>query len=205
MQLIGSVNFESKRLPWTSDDTEPVEVTLLCADVVGFTEMTERLGDCAALKVMRGVAGTIRDQASRHRGEVLEIRGDAFLLAFASPRLAVRCALRVMRALAVDRVSHAGEAVRLRIAVHTGTVVRDGESYFGRSLILAYRLLSQVAAGCIALTPNTAERLPGRWRVREASEASFRPKGFDCELRYLLLGRRASIASATAPAELAVN
>ncbi len=205
MQLISSLNFETKRLPWTSDDAEPVEVTLLCADVVGFTEMTERLGDCAALKVMRLVAGTLRDLASRHRGEVLEIRGDAFLMAFSSPRQAVRCALRVMRALALDRGSHAGERVRLRMAVHTGTVVRDGEGYFGRSLILAYRLLSQVAAGCIAMTPSTADRLPGRWRVREASEGSFRPKGFDCELRYVLLGRTAPSAPATAPVELAVN
>jgi class 3 adenylate cyclase len=209
MQLISSLNFETKRMPWTNDDAEPVEVTLLCADVVGFTEMTERLGDCAALKVMRLVAGTIRELASRHRGEVLEIRGDAFLLAFASPRQGVRCAIRVMRALALGRSSHAGEAVRLRIALHTGTVVRDGEGYFGRSLILAYRLLGQVAAGCIAMTPTTVDQLPDRWRVRAPSGGSFHPKGFHCELRYVLLERTASnarsSAPSTAPVELAVN
>jgi class 3 adenylate cyclase len=202
MQALAPIHFEARRLPWTDADPESVEVTLLCADVVGFTEMTERLGDPAALRVMRRVAGVVREHASRCRGELLEIRGDAFLLAFASPQDAVRCAIRVMRVVARDR--RAGEFVRLRMAVHTGSVVRDGGGYFGRSLILAYRLLSQVGPGGIAMTPPTADRLPDRWRQRAANSLSFRPKGFGCDVRYVLLGEAPAAALAAERVEASV-
>ncbi len=188
MQLANALHHETQRLAWGAPDAERVEVTFLCADVVGFTEMTERLGDSEALRVMRRVAGMVRGQARRQQGEVLEIRGDAFLLAFASPRGAVRCAIRLTRALALDRNSHAGEQVRLRLAVHTGSVVRDGGGYFGSNLILAYRLLSQVEVGRIAVTPSAIDRLPSRWRARAVRGGRFRPKGFGCEVDYLLFG-----------------
>jgi class 3 adenylate cyclase len=182
------IHFEAQRLPWTRSAGERVEMTLLCADIVGFTEMLSRLGDAGALAVMRGVASTVRAHARRYGGELLEIRGDAFLLAFSSPRRAMPCAIRTIRALAFDRDAHGGEAVRVRMALHSGDVLRDGNGYFGRSLILAYRLLSQVGAGTIALTTAAAAQLPARWRARAASSGCFRPKGFGCEVRYLLLG-----------------
>lgn len=203
MQLLAPIHFERRRLPWSDADSEAVEVTLLCADVVGFTEMTERLGDPAALSVMRRVAAAVREQATRHKGELLEIRGDAFLLAFESPRDAVRCAFRVLRALAHD--PRASECVRLRIAVHTGSVVRDGEGYFGRSLILAHRLLSQVGPGGIALTPPAAERLPRRWRARAGGGGSFRPKGFGYDVHYVVFGEAPVAALRGEPAGLPVN
>jgi class 3 adenylate cyclase len=181
------IHFEAERLPRTDEAGERVDVTLLCADIVGFTEMVGRLGDDGALAVMRGVAGTVRSHARRHGGEVLEIRGDSFLLAFASARSSVRYAIRVIRALATEPGSHAGEQVRVRMAIHTGSVLRDGGGYFGRSLILAYRLLSQVGAGAIAMTPSAADRLPQRWRERASVIGCFRPKGFGCEVPYLLL------------------
>jgi class 3 adenylate cyclase len=202
MQALAPIHFEARRLPWTDADPESVEVTLLCADVVGFTEMTERLGDPAALRVMRRVAGVVREHASRCRGELLEIRGDAFLLAFASPQDAVRCAIRVMHMVARD--PGGGEGVRLRMAVHTGSAVRDGGGYFGRSLILAHRLLSHVGAGEIAMTRTAADRLPGRWRERAGNGASFRPKGFGCAVRYLLLGEAPAAAPGAEPTERAL-
>jgi class 3 adenylate cyclase len=203
MQLVAPIHFETERLPWGDADSEAVEVTLLCADVVGFTEMTERMGDLAALRVMRRVAGLVRDQAGRYRGELLEIRGDAFLLAFASPRDALRYAIRVLRML--ERDFRAEERVRLRVAMHTGDVVRDGAGYFGRSLILAHRLLSQVGPGGIALTPSAAERLPCRWRARAGGGGSFRPKGFGCDVRYVLLGEPWTAGRESEPAAPAVH
>jgi adenylate cyclase len=179
-------------------------MTLLCADVVGFTEMTGRLGDAGALGVMRAVAGSVRAQARRCRGEVIEIRGDSFLLAFSLPRNAVRCAIRLVRALALDPSVHGGEPVRVRMAVHTGSVIRDGGGYFGQSLILAYRLLSRVGAGNVALTPTTLEQLPERWRERAVTGGRFRPKGFGHDVRYQLLCAARFDPPAAEPAVAAV-
>jgi class 3 adenylate cyclase len=164
---------------------ERVDVAFLCADVVGFTEMTRRLGDDVALRVMRRVAGSVRREAAPLGGEVLEIRGDGFLLAFAAPQAALRCAFGLLRALELDRAAHAGESVRLRQAVHSGSAVRDASGYFGRDLILTYRLLSQAGVGRIAVTPQAACGLPGRWRERAVGTGRFQPKGFEDEIEFV--------------------
>lgn len=188
MRAASPLHFETDRLPPTLRGTEEVEVTLLCADVVAFTEMTERLGDQAALRVMRHVARTLRDQASSCQGELLEIRGDAFLVAFEGPRCAVRFALRVMRSLVLEPRTHGGECVQLRMGLHAGRVIKDGGGYFGRCVILAYRLLSQAGAGCIAMTAEVAQGLPDHWHTHLSQGGRFRPKGFGEDVRYVLLG-----------------
>jgi adenylate cyclase len=185
MQLANTLE-DARPLPSRSPAAiERVDVTFLCADVVGFTEMTRRLGDDTALRVMRRVAGTVRREASRLGGEVLEVRGDGFLLAFEAPQPALRSAFGLLRALELDRSAHAGERLQLRQAVHAGPALRDAGGYFGHSLILAFRLLSQAGVGRIAVTPEAARGLPGRWCARRVAAGRFRPKGFDCEVEYL--------------------
>jgi len=151
--------------------------TLLCADVVGFTRMTERLGDRSALRVMRGVARAVRRAASDWRGQELEIRGDSFLLAFSSPSRALCCAGELQRALARDAAESADAAIELRIALHSGSVICDGPSYFGRNLIVAFRLLSLTPAGQIALTRDVIAQLDPQTVPRLTPAQRFVPKG----------------------------
>ena len=188
MRITRPLQFEKRRLPSLSGDGDEVEVTLLCADVVAFTELTRRLGDRAALRVMRLVAKDLRRHAGAHHGELLEIRGDAFLIAFDSQRSGLRCALRVMRALAMNPASHGGERIQLRMSLHTGVAVKDGGGYFGKAVILAYRLLSRSDVGRIAMTETAANTLPARWLANADRAGCFRPKGFDEEVPYVLVG-----------------
>jgi len=189
MQLATPLHYETPRFTGVADGSDEVEVSLLCGDVVRFSEMTARLGDAAALRVMRQVADTVREAARGTQGELLEIRGDGFLLAFDSPAGAGRCALRVLRELASASDAAGAEPVHFRMALHAGPAVRDGEGYFGRSLILAYRLLSRAQADQIAVSASVAKRLPGSLRARAAGRGRFRPKGFANEVDYVLLER----------------
>jgi class 3 adenylate cyclase len=163
------------------------DVALLCVDVVGFTKMTERLGDRRSLAVMLRLALLVSKQTVRFEGFELEVRGDSFLLVFDATKDAVRCAIEIQRALERNTVSDPDESVRVRISVHAGWVLRKGDGYFGRNLILSFRVLSVTGAGEIAITAAARNRLPRDWRIPTGSEQTFRPKGFGEEVAFRLI------------------
>src|SRR5262249_7298690 len=69
-------------------------VTLMFSDMEGFTEMTERLGDLEAHKVVRAHNAVVRDEVRRHGGGGAEPPGDGLPLAFAQPGRALLCGAR---------------------------------------------------------------------------------------------------------------
>ncbi len=68
---------------------------ILAADVVGFSSMMERNeeGTLARLKALQ--RDFFEPRVSAHHGRVVKTTGDGFLVEFASPLEAVRCALGV--------------------------------------------------------------------------------------------------------------
>jgi class 3 adenylate cyclase len=163
------------------------DVALLCVDVVGFTKMTERLGDHRSLAVMLRLASLVSKQTTRFEGFELEVRGDSYLLVFDTTKDAVRCAIEIQRALERRTVSDSEESVRVRISVHAGKVLRKGDGYFGRNLILSFRVLSVTGADEIAITAAARNRLPRGWSIPTGSERTFRPKGFGEEVAFRLI------------------
>ncbi len=59
-------------------------VTILFTDVVGSTELTNRLGDEAARDVLGACDELVRQQVERHRGQELKGTGDGLMVAFTS-------------------------------------------------------------------------------------------------------------------------
>lgn len=161
------------------DSATTVERTFVCSDVVSFSGMIGRLGDRAALRLMRRIAQRIRGQVSAHAGTELELRGDCFLLAFPSPLLGLEGAVAIQRAVEADAARSAGGGVELRTAIHTGTVLRDGDHYFGRDLILPFRLLEQTDPGEVVASLQLQQRVDDGWRRRFGPERSCLAKGFD--------------------------
>jgi class 3 adenylate cyclase len=166
-----------ERRPDLSSQTAPDgTVTLMFSDVAGFTEMTERLGDVAAREVIREHNRIVREQLAEHDGHEVELQGDGFLLAFASARRALECAIALQRAFA-ERNRSAAEPIHLRIGLHTGQALRDADRFFGRTVILAARIADQAVGDEIlisaALKP-VAESAP---RLRLGSERDAALKG----------------------------
>ena len=203
MQAITPSNFEIPSRH--SIGSDPVEVTLLCSDVVGFTAMVERLGDRRALRVMRRLACIVRSVTAHHVGTQLEVRGDSFLLAFSTPDAAVSCAAAIQRALVADAASHPDEELRMRIALHTGTALKRGSGFFGRHVILPYRLLSQTGAGEIAISSCTIRRLGATWHEITTGERTFQPKGFRDEVGFAFVDWASQSFAQLTPQAVAVG
>jgi hypothetical protein len=103
--------------------------TILFTDIEGSTQLTERLGDREWMSLLREHNDIVRAQAAMHSGFEVKSQGDGFMLAFASARDAVSCAIGIQRALA-DRDPAAPE-IRVRVGLHTGEPIREADDFYG--------------------------------------------------------------------------
>lgn len=161
-----------------------VSRTFVCGDVVSFAALTQRLGDPRALEAIIRLLRVVNAEAAARGGRDLELRGDGFLLAFRCASAAVRCAVAIQRAIEKDREAHPDEGVQLRIAVHDGEVLRCGERFFGRNLIVAFRLLEQADAGEILVSAPVRAHVPHAWRYCLSVDRTFQPRGLEQSLRF---------------------
>jgi len=68
------------------------------------------------------------------------------MVAFQSAGKALACASAIQKAL-VERNETAAEPVRVRMGLHAGEVIKEGEDFFGRNVIMAARVASQAHGG----------------------------------------------------------
>jgi class 3 adenylate cyclase len=143
-------------------------VTLLFCDVVRSTELTRRLGDRRAYRVIRSFHEVVLRAATPYQGEELELRGDGVLLAFRNPLGAVDAAREIQRRL--PESPHA-QSISVRIGVHHGPALRVAHGYFGSTVILSARVAEEAAPGEILVSAALVRRLAdcklgveaGRW------------------------------------------
>lgn len=126
-------------------------VTILFSDIEGSTEMTERLGDRRWLEVLHEHNAIIRRQVAECGGFEVKAEGDGFMLAFGSARTALGCAIEMQRALA-ERNDGAEEPIKVRIGLHTGEAIKEGEDFFGKHVILAARIAGKASGGDILVS-----------------------------------------------------
>ena len=153
-------------------------VTLMFSDMEGFTEMTERLGDREAHRVIRTHNGIVREQLAAHGGTEVELQGDGFLLAFASAGSALRCALAIQQAFAAYNAASPDEPIRVRIGLHTGQAIKEADRFFGRTVILAARIADAARGGEIMVSSALRQAVARDESFRFGDQREARLKGF---------------------------
>lgn len=122
-------------------------VTLVFIDIEGSTQMAERLGDLRWLALLRETNAIVRAEIARHGGFEVKTIGDAFMLAFGSARRALLCAIAVQQQIARHGADHPEQAVRVRIGLHAGEPVREGNDFHGLSVNFASRVAGEASGG----------------------------------------------------------
>ncbi len=79
------------------------------------------------------------------------------MVAFQSAGKALACASAIQKAL-LARNGRAEEPVKVRMGLHAGEVIKEGEDFFGRNVIMAARVASQANGGEI-LTSGVVKAL----------------------------------------------
>ncbi len=151
------------------------QVTFLISDVECFTQLTERLGDHAALALMNRYHTMVRQAVAEHQGEEVELHGDGLVLAFDCPVRAVCCAVAMQQSLARARQEL---PLRVRMGLHSGLALLHGNIYFGRTLIVACRIASFARARQILVSDQVRDRVERRTELRCGNGFDVWLKGF---------------------------
>jgi len=158
-------------------------VTVLFTDVEGSTDLTTRRGDEAAREVLRACDELVRQQVARHRGREVKHTGDGLMVAFTSARRAIACAVDIQRAIAGRSRREPERAVRVRIGLNTGEVIREEEDLFGATVNAAKRITDHAAAGEILVSEGVKGILGAAPTVELEDCGEVQLKGFPALLR----------------------
>ncbi len=188
------------------EQTETCEATILFADLVSFTSMSERLTPDELIATVNEYSQLIDEPIKRNKGVIILRVGDAFLATFnlpsSNPRhadCAVATALEIHRRLATHQFA-TGVQLRARFGINTGNVVGgyigtpDSLNYtlYGDNVNIAARLeqLNKQYETSILVSERTMELCsPNRFH--------FESKGSE-----VLRGRKASINVFSPTAEI---
>ncbi|MFK4661246.1 adenylate/guanylate cyclase domain-containing protein [Bradyrhizobium ottawaense] len=130
---------------------------ILAADVAGFSALMERdeEGTYARIGTLR--REVIEPRLTDHQGRLVKTTGDGFLVEFASPIAALRCALAIQS----DLTDPGG--LRLRIGLNLGDVIieTDGDVY-GEGVNVAARLEALADPGGILISGKIYGEVEGK-------------------------------------------
>jgi adenylate cyclase len=141
---------------------QPVErklAAIFAADIAGYSRLMARdeTGTLARLKACRV---TIDELIASHRGRIFNTAGDSVVADFASAVDAVQCAVAVQIAIATKNADDsADEPMQLRIGVHVGDVMVDGDNLLGDGVNIAARLEALADPGAICVSAAARDHI----------------------------------------------
>ena len=169
-------------------------ITVMFSDIEGFTSITERLGDRQAMEILREHNFIIRRRISTSGGHEIKAQGDGFMIAFSGASHALECAVGIQQDLAARNHTKPDEPIRVRLGLHSGEAIRDGNDFLGGSVILAARIAQQAAGGEILVSSVLKELcdLSGEFQFEN---------GRDIHLKGLTETRRVYSVTGTLPVD----
>src|SRR5882724_7393577 len=171
---------------------ERKQVTVLFADVAGFTTLAEQLDPEIVHDVMNRCFERITAEVHRFEGTINQYTGDGVMALFGapiahedSPRRAVHAALGIQRAIrdvAQALQSERGLSLQMRIGVNTGLVVvgkigddlRMDYTAVGDTTNLAARLQQMAQPGSVVISAVTQQQVAGFFETRDLGEMPVR-------------------------------
>jgi len=155
--------------------------TVLVSDVVGHTEMMQRLGDARGREVLREHERIMRGVLKANGGTEVKTMGDGFMASFGSVTKAVECAIALQRAFA-ERNQSADESLSIRVGLNAGEPIEEEGDLFGSTVILAARIAAK-AEGAEILASDVVRGLCSGKGFLFADRGEFLAKGFEDGVR----------------------
>lgn len=132
-----------------------VELTVGFADLVGFSEFTNELGDDEIGEVVEEFETRCLDAVAHRHGRVIKTQGDSVLFVADTPERAYAAAEDIVHAIADEK-----RLPDVRIGLASGPVVLRLGDVFGPPVNLAARMMSVARRNRIIVDRATAEGLP---------------------------------------------
>ncbi|MBI5609008.1 MAG: adenylate/guanylate cyclase domain-containing protein [Deltaproteobacteria bacterium] len=135
---------------------------IMFTDIKGYSAMMGQ-DEAGTVKAVLEHREIVRECLSRHEGEEHETIGDAFVVLFDSVVNAVRCGADIQAHLA-ERNSKLPpqEQVWLRIGIHLGDIILQGDGIYGDGVNVAARVQDKAEPGGISITEQVFLQIDGK-------------------------------------------
>jgi TolB-like protein len=154
---------------------------ILVADVVGYSRLigSDEAGTLALLQALR--TEILEPQIAKHAGRLFKSVGDGFLVEFASAVQAVSCAGAIQAANGKGRLP-------LRIGIHVGDVVVQGDDLMGDGVNVAARVEGIAEPGGIAITRAVHEQVRDKLDLRFVDKGEIELKNIQRPVQVFVIG-----------------
>ncbi len=145
----------------TSDGNRRLKA-IMFTDIKGYSAMMGQ-NEALTVKAVLEHREIVRECLSRHDGEEHETIGDAFVVLFDSVVNSVRCGADIQAHLA-ERNSKLPQAeqVWLRIGIHLGDIILQGDGIYGDGVNVAARVQDKAEPGGISITEQVFLQIDGK-------------------------------------------
>jgi class 3 adenylate cyclase len=150
-------------------------LTIVFTDIEGSTNIAEHLGDADFLDLIRWHDEVVRNLAQANVGQVVKSQGDGYMLVFASAKSALEFSALLREE---SNQEFRGMAIKVRIGLNSGDVLRERNDFFGHAVTLAARVAAQAVGGEILATDIVASLVAGDARFSFGATRSIELKGF---------------------------
>jgi len=192
-QVAGRILASSDSQSAALGSPEVREVSILFADICGFTSMAERMSPSSVAVLLNDYLGRMTDVIFGEEGTLDKFIGDAIMAVFGAPldmpdhaARAIRAAIEMREQLAEFNAEHKeGPELRIRIGINSGSVVaceiggRGKREYtvLGDAVNIASRLESSVAKPMmIVVGESTRQAALGQFEMRPLGSATLKGK-----------------------------
>ena len=142
---------------------------IMFADIAGYTALMQE-DEKLALQLRRKFQHKLEEEVSEHNGRILDFRGDGALCTFSSTTEAVRAALAVQLDMQTNPI------VPLRIGMHTGDVLVEGNNIYGDGVNIASRMESFAMPGSIYISGKAYDDIKNQKDIRAVSLGRYQLK-----------------------------
>jgi adenylate cyclase len=145
---------------------------ILAADVVGYSRLMEQdeAGTFERLRERR--RQLVEPAVERRRGRIFKLMGDGLLAEFGSVVDALECATAIQKSMnEANAALQPEQRILMRVGVHVGEVIVEGEDRHGDAVNIAARLQQLAEPGEVSVSRQVAEH------ARQNSAFAFEPCG----------------------------
>ena len=125
---------------------------IMFTDLVGYSQLSQE-NEELAVELLERHRKIIREILPAHGGNEIKTIGDAFLIEFSSSIRAVKCAAEIQsRFFSYNNLQNKEKQIQLRIGIHLGDIIQDGDDIIGDGVNIASRIEPKAKSGGICIS-----------------------------------------------------
>ena len=125
---------------------------IMFTDLVGYSELSQE-NEELAVELLERHRKIVREILPEHGGNEIKTIGDAFLIEFSSSIRAVKCAAEIQsRFFSYNNLQNKEKQIQLRIGIHLGDIIQDGDDIIGDGVNIASRIEPKAKSGGICIS-----------------------------------------------------